>query len=211
MTELKRLLKRRFVKPFLLHAQQAMGPGVGIAVVSGEQTIAAVGDIAVDGTDNVLRAPLKIDGREAGHLLVGPVHAAGPTDTADVRAQLLCRSLQAVSDAEAERRAVTTEALETYRELSLLHRAAVELNRSLEEVEVAAADFLAELGSIDSASEVFRAFAQELIKDYTLKNFMTKFIQRFGSDRILSEIKKIKNPETRKTVEQVVTGIPKGS
>ena len=139
MTELKRLLRRRFLKPFLRHAQQAMGPGAGIAVVSGEQTLAAVGDIVVDSTDNILRAPLKIDGREAGHLLVGPVQAAGPTDTGEVRAQLLCRSLQAVIDAEAERRAVTTEALDTYRELSLLHRAAVELNRSLEAVEVAAA------------------------------------------------------------------------
>ncbi|MBI4967461.1 MAG: PAS domain-containing protein [Rhodospirillales bacterium] len=142
MTELRRLLKPRFLGDYLAEAVASFPEAVLLAVLEGGKPVAAAGAgdagrrLAELG-DGGARFPLTVNGATAGEVVV----AAKEGDAAgvDTLARFIARSLQAIVDAEAARRAVSAETLQQYREISLLHRAALALNRSLEAPAVAEA------------------------------------------------------------------------
>jgi len=111
------------------------------AVLSGNRVLASVGGCDAElgpKTPGVVAFPLNVGGETAGQLLLrngaGEVADQGTLRRAG---DVLARSLQALVDAAEAGRAMTAETLEVYRELSLLHRAAVRLNSSLDQGDVA--------------------------------------------------------------------------
>jgi len=147
MAALRRLLKPRFLNAYLEAANRRFDPPIAVSVWTGGQRLAGANE-ASPGKDGVLVLPLRANGELAGELLVRtrPVDQGdrGATDAIREWASFLATSLQAIIDAQEARRSVSAEALDLYRELSHLHRAAVALNQSLHQADVADA-LLAEL------------------------------------------------------------------
>ena len=141
MTSLRRLLKRKFLTEYLDAACSAFETPLAAAVLSEGRVLAASGEgggelnAEMPGT---VVFPLKVGGETAGDLLLRNCVGEG-ADQGTVRrsGNVLVRSLQALVDAAEAGRAMTAETLEVYRELSLLHRAAVSLNSSLGQSDVA--------------------------------------------------------------------------
>ena len=146
MTSLRRLLKSSFLNDYLAEACQALELQCAAVVSVEGRTLAARGDggqtLRRDDPD-AFTLSLRAGGRDAGHLILRALpsceggHERTGSETLRQKADFLGRSLQAMIDTEAARRAVTAEALDVYRELSLLRRATVDLNQSLEQANVA--------------------------------------------------------------------------
>ena len=145
MTSLRRLLKPRLLGPYLEAASHGFEPPAICAVLTDDKILASAGDggedLRPDGADTI-SFPLRAAGALAGCLLVRANlpdgnETAKETCLFSQRAEFLAQSLQAIIDAEAARRAVATETLDVYRELSLLHSATITLNRSLDQESVA--------------------------------------------------------------------------
>ncbi|MEM7221863.1 MAG: adenylate/guanylate cyclase domain-containing protein [Pseudomonadota bacterium] len=138
MTPLPRLLKRAFLSDHLAEACRTLGEGWAAAVVAEGKTLAAAGaEMLTPDSEDCLTQPLPVGGETAGHLLLrGP---SGDMESLRPAAALLAQGIAALAEAAEARRAVTGEALEAYRELSLLYRATVTLNQSLDQGEVARA------------------------------------------------------------------------
>ena len=145
MTSLRRLLKPRSLAPYLEAASHGFEPPVICAVLTDDKILASAGD---DGEDicpdraDTISFPLCVAGAPAGCLLVRASVPDGAESAENAglflrRAEFLAQSLQAIIDAEAARRAVATETLDVYRELSLLYSATITLNRSLDQKSVA--------------------------------------------------------------------------
>ena len=145
MSSLRRLLKPRMLGPYLEAASLGFEPPIVCAVLTDDTVLASAGDGGADlGPDSAdaMSFPLHVDGVPAGCLIVradlpggdgsAPNEGAFPQRTA-----FLARSLQMMIDAESARRAVTSETLDVYRELALLHSATITLNRSLDQISVA--------------------------------------------------------------------------
>jgi adenylate cyclase len=169
MAALKRLLKPRFLNAYLEAACCTSNPPLAVSIWVGDDYLAGAGGAACYQDDpGALTLPLHADGELAGKLVVqtAPAFASQgePIATDAIRgwAAFLATSLQAIIDAHEARRSVSAEALDLYRELSHLHRAAVELNQSLHQVDVAEA-VLTEIGQGCGAVQagiVFRRGAQ---------------------------------------------------
>ena len=141
MTALKKLIKPRHLQSYLNVAVDAFDGAIATAVLVGDEVLASAGGEAPDrDAEGTVRKPLATADGALAELLVAPVAGSAIAQSGiEARACLLAESLQTRIDAEEARRAVTAETLESYRELSLLHRAAVDLNRSLQLTDVAAA------------------------------------------------------------------------
>jgi adenylate cyclase len=166
MAFLKRLLKPRFLNAYLEAACRTAVLPMTLSVWSSDDCLAGTATGRND--PGALRLPLRANGELVGELVVqvAPMSAgqANPhaTNTIHEWAAFLATSLQAIIDAQGARRSVSAEALGLYRELSQLHRAAVALNQSLHQVDVADALLaeLAERGGAVQAGMVFRRGAQ---------------------------------------------------
>jgi adenylate cyclase len=140
MAALERLLKKRFLSAYLEAACGAADRPVAVSVWSGETCLAGTARGGADA--GALTLPLRSNGEQAGELVVQAVPKVGgggpdATQPSQALATFLAMSLQAIIDAQEARRSVSAEALDLYRELSHLHRAAVALNQSLQQVDVA--------------------------------------------------------------------------
>jgi adenylate cyclase len=151
MAALERLLKRRFLDAYLEAAGRACEVPVAVAVWTDARCLAGA-SVARPGNDGALTLPLHASGDVAGELVVEAAPVAGtrrsppPSEAMGRWAAFLATSLQAIIDAHEARRSVSAEALDLYRELSHLHRAAVALNQSLHQADVAEA-LLAEVAA----------------------------------------------------------------
>lgn len=135
---------RRYLEPARIVGQlaavsSALGEGWLLAVTADDGRLLAGAGEAVT-VPAAAFAPLVVAGEELGRLWVAPPGPAEPPDRrpdpacwAAALASLFGAQLAVKDDC----RAVAAEALEGYRELALLHRAALELNGSLERREVA--------------------------------------------------------------------------
>jgi adenylate cyclase len=141
MTSLRRLLKRKFLSEYLETACASFDMPVAVAVLSEDRLLAAAGkggdELDGDGPEQV-SFPISVAGETAGRLILRHCDgAAANLDGLRRSGAFLARSLQALVESAEANRAITSETLEVYRELSLLHRAAVSLNRSLGQSDVA--------------------------------------------------------------------------
>ena len=146
MSGVERLVRRRFLTEFLTTARRTAPPNVAVAVWRDQDLLA--GDVeACSAHPAAMSLPLEVEGHAVGRLVVlsQPAAASPPADGLAAWAQLLAVLLQGALEAELARRAVAAEALNAYRELAHLHRAATTFNQSLHAADVAAA-LLAELG-----------------------------------------------------------------
>jgi PAS domain S-box-containing protein len=167
MAALKRLLKPRFLNAYLEAGYRAFDPPFAVAVWTEGERLAGAREASPD-KNGALTLPLRAGGKFAGELVVQAAPASvahgeeRATATIHKWAAFLATSLQAIIDAQEARRSVSAEALDLYRELSQFHRAAVALNRSLHQVDVADALLaeLAEGGGAVQAGMVFRLGAQ---------------------------------------------------
>ena len=141
MTSLRRLLKRKFLTEYLDAACGAFEAPLAAVVLSGDRVLATSGqcdDKLMPEAPGVVAFSLTVGGETAGQLLLRNSTAEDVDQRALRRyGDLLVRSLQALVDEAEAGRAMTSETLEVYRELSLLHRAAVSLNRSLDQGDAA--------------------------------------------------------------------------
>jgi PAS domain S-box-containing protein len=143
MAALERLLKPRFLDAYLEAARRTADVPFALSVWSGDDCLAG----AAAGRDEpgALTLPLRANGEVAGELVVHavptPAGRGEPPGADSIRewAAFLATSLQAIIDAQEARRSVSAETLDLYRELAHLHRAAVALNQSLQQVDVAEA------------------------------------------------------------------------
>lgn len=167
MTSLRRLLKARFLDPYLEAARDGFEPPATCAVLADDKVLASAGDgsedIRPDGADTI-SFPLHVAGAPAGCLVLRASKSERGEAAADSRlflqrAEFLAQSLQAIIDAEVARRAVATETLEVYRELSLLYSATITLNRSLDQASVANA-LLSEIQKGIDAAELGGVFSK---------------------------------------------------
>ncbi len=97
--------------------------------------IGAAGAALSEASPGALSFPLTLDGEAAGALLLLP--PAGGEAQGKNAGEFLAHALQGRLDAEHVRRAIAQEALESYREMALLQRAAIDLNGSLKPAAVA--------------------------------------------------------------------------
>ena len=144
MSSLRRVLKRRFLTGYLELACNAGSPPFAAAVFAEDRLLAAAGpggDALSAGLDNCLSFPLTVGGELAGHLILDQEKPTPGTGAAGEplhrTGEAMAFALQALIDSAEAGRAITAETLEVYRELSLLHRAAVNLNQFLDQGDVA--------------------------------------------------------------------------
>ena len=141
MTSMRRLLNKRFLAEHLALAVRASEFPLSAAVISNDRVLASAGEegpaLTTDSA-NALHFPLRAGGDTAGQLVL---QACAPEDGNHERltrfGELLAKSIQALIEAAEAGRAMTAETLDVYRELSLLHRAAINLNQSLDQSDVA--------------------------------------------------------------------------
>ncbi len=136
---LSRLLRPRRVEGCLRAAVALAGGKLRVTVVAdGAGVVAAAGpDAAPDGSAPA-SAPLLLEGARQGAVVVESGEGAAlDAERRDLLAQALAVLLQALLDAEHGRRAVAAETLAAYRDMALVHRAALDLNNSLNPAAVA--------------------------------------------------------------------------
>jgi HD-GYP domain-containing protein (c-di-GMP phosphodiesterase class II) len=138
MIELRQILKPKMVRPHLERALALLPDGSALAVRSGEQLIAGVGEgceAMLPEGEGVMTFSLRIDDQEIGLFLL----KNASTDEA-LGATLLDfagNALQGLAQAEHTRKAVAGEALQSYREMALLQRAVQSFSQSLKPETVA--------------------------------------------------------------------------
>ena len=134
MVPLRRLIKKRALAPLLAQAEALLGDGWRLALRESLN----------DDADPASRLePLRLDDCLVGFLEITAPPDAGATAWAAARLPELARfvagCLETLLGGEALRRSLASETLSKYREISLLHRATLGLNRSLRPRDVAQA------------------------------------------------------------------------
>ncbi|MBF0232822.1 MAG: HD domain-containing protein [Desulfamplus sp.] len=145
--KLKKIVKPKTIQPILLKAQKVLGAGVGVAIVEGNTILAAVpeslclvndhqaGHLSWPDLTSSLTWPLAVSGAVQGHLIMGPVSLEETSgfnqNHAVALGDLIAVCLQEIIDREIARRSIAEETLDQYRESALMHRASMQLNRSL--------------------------------------------------------------------------------
>ena len=136
MTPLRRLLKPDLAAPIFEALAGVTWEALPMAVMAEGRAIAASGPEAEKlrprGAGTVSE-DLHLDGVAVGTVVVG----GGADGPAPGLARALAGILQRLIEAEHSRKAVSRETLEAYREMALVRRASLELNRTLKPEEVA--------------------------------------------------------------------------
>ncbi|WP_043645835.1 HD-GYP domain-containing protein [Fundidesulfovibrio putealis] len=134
---LRRFLRNNDLSPLFAKAKALLDPGWGVGIVQGGRLLAGLG-IEDDHLDQpgALRfsSSFSTTGQPAGHVVVAPTQATGghfAVQNVQLVADFLAQSLEMLLKQDEARRALATDTLQKYRELSLLHRATVGLNTSL--------------------------------------------------------------------------------
>lgn len=140
MSKAARYLKTAWLSRQFELARPLLPAGTALALWLGGKKLAesdAAGADLSDACPGALSFALTLDGEVAGALLLLP--PAGGEAQCRRAGDFLAHGLQGMLDAEHARRAIAQEALEGYREMALLQRAALELNDSLKPAAVAEA------------------------------------------------------------------------
>ena len=112
----------------------ALGEGWRVGVTDSEG-VAVAGDVPETAGTEPASTPIRLDGAAVGRLWIAPPTEA--QEPAQPWADVFGRMIESAMHTEQIRRAVTAEALASYREIALLHRAALDLGASLRRDEVA--------------------------------------------------------------------------
>jgi HD-GYP domain-containing protein (c-di-GMP phosphodiesterase class II) len=168
MTALARGLKAAWTRRLLELSLPQLPEGTSAALWFGDKCLAAVGPqgdrlcqesgAVYEERAGLQNHPLKFRTARVGTLLVAPPE--GAEDQANAWGQSTVFALQALIEAEHARREVGQETLESYREMALMQRAMLELNRSLKPAAVAAA-LLREFNSDKSGADFGAVFLNE--------------------------------------------------
>ena len=140
MSNAARYLKTAWLSRQFELAQPLLPAGTSLALWLGGRKLAEIGAAGAalsEAIPGALSFPLTLEAEVAGALLLQP--PAGGEAQCKSAGDLLAHALQGTLDAEHARRAIAQEALESYREMALLQRAAIDLNGSLKPAVVAAA------------------------------------------------------------------------
>ena len=134
--DLKRLLRNYDLGPLLGKAKALLEPGWGVAIVDKGELVISVGlpETVQENASPRFTAAFSSNGHPLGHVLVAaPESASGAFAAQSMQnvADFLAQSLELLLRQEGARRALASDTLQKYRELSLLHRATVGLNTSL--------------------------------------------------------------------------------
>ncbi|MGE4537227.1 MAG: HD domain-containing phosphohydrolase [Desulfovibrio sp.] len=133
MITLRRLLKKKTLGPVLNRAASLLGPGWHVTLCEN----------APDAADLAYCEALRIEGEPIGYLVVTPP-VDGPLSSPEIARlpeliRFIAETLETLLVGEAVKRSLAGETLGKYREISLLHRATLELNDSLRPRDVAQA------------------------------------------------------------------------
>jgi len=134
---LRRFLRNNDLSALFAKAKALLDPGWGVGIVQGGRLLTGLG-IEDDHLDQpgALRfsSSFTTNGHPTGHVVVAPTQAASghfAAQNVQLVADFLAQSLEMLLKQDEARRALATDTLQKYRELSLLHRATVGLNTSL--------------------------------------------------------------------------------
>lgn len=134
---LRRFLRNNDLSPLFVKAKALLDPGWGVGVVQGGRLLTSLG-IDEDQLDQPgairFSCSFSTNGHLVGHVVVAPPPACGghfAAQNVQLVADFLAQSLEMLLKQDEARRALATDTLQKYRELSLLHRATVGLNTSL--------------------------------------------------------------------------------
>ncbi|MFP5222080.1 MAG: HD-GYP domain-containing protein [Acidobacteriota bacterium] len=134
---LRRFLRNNDLSALFGKAKALLDPGWGVGIVQGGRLLTGLG-ISEDHLDQpgALRfsSSFSTNGHPTGHVVVAPTQATGghfAAQNVQLVADFLAQSLEMLLKQDEARRALATDTLDKYRELSLLHRATVGLNTSL--------------------------------------------------------------------------------
>lgn len=131
MTTLRQVLKPKLIRPHLERALGLLHPESALAVWSPEGMVAHLGDMSeglTPSTDGIAKYPLYLERCEAGCLLV---KASDGNSKLEPVIAFLGETIQALAEAIQTRQAVSTEALESYREIAVMQRAVQNFNQTL--------------------------------------------------------------------------------
>ncbi|TAN56522.1 MAG: HD domain-containing protein [Rhodospirillales bacterium] len=131
MTTLRQILKPKVLMPHLVRALALLPADSSLAVWSREGIIARVGglsDSITPATEGVASYPIYLECREVGRLLVKTSDADFNVDPV---VAFLGEAIQGLAEAIQTRQAVSTEALESYREIAVMQRAVQNFNQTL--------------------------------------------------------------------------------
>lgn len=166
---LKRLLRNYDLAPLLTKAKALLGPGWGVAILDQGEPVASLGlgkQLQESGPLRFATA-FSFNGGHQGQVVI----ACQETPTRPFAAQsiqfvadFLAQSMELLLQQENARRALASDTLQKYRELSLLHRATVGLNTSLRLREVGKA-LLAECQSGALPAEMGMIFLLDGVSD----------------------------------------------
>jgi HD-GYP domain-containing protein (c-di-GMP phosphodiesterase class II) len=153
MAILARLLRKQNLDALVSRTVNLLGPGWRVLVLGEDRVVlpAAEAGVAPDlAAASTLATPLCLDKSPVGRAVLLPPADRGPEPSGQPRAvlELFAAAVEEVLTRENIRRVLAAETLQKYRELSLLHRATLSLNRSLRPRDVATA-LLAEFRSGD--------------------------------------------------------------
>ncbi len=134
--DLKRLLRNYDLGPLLETGMKLLEPGWGVAIVGTENVVACVGlsNHLHEISSVRFTSAFCCNERQVGTILIAPQgisHASEAAKSPQLVADFLAQSLELLLQQESARRALASDTLQKYRELSLLHRATVGLNTSL--------------------------------------------------------------------------------
>lgn len=134
--DLKRLLRNYDLGPLLQKAKALLEPGWGVAIIGKGRLIANLDlpENVQEGSTPRFTSAFSSNGHLLGHVLVAsPARSSGvfAAQSMQLVADFLAQSMELLLQQEHARRALATDTLQKYRELSLLHRATVGLNTSL--------------------------------------------------------------------------------
>jgi len=141
MIKAERYLKPAWARRQFELALPLLPSGVGVALQLGDKRVAEIGEVGpdlIDGAPGVQAFPLILENERVGALLMR-LPREDNAGLAQTWGSLLVHTLQGMLDAEHDRRSVSKEALESYREMALLQRAVTDLNSSLKPAAVVAA------------------------------------------------------------------------
>ncbi len=163
---LRRFLRNNDLSPLFARAKAMLDPGWGVGVVQGGAILYAEG-LSEDGLARAegrhFSAPFSCNGHPLGHVVAAPEaggHGSFAVQGVQQVVDMLATGVEMLLRQDQARRALASDTLQKYRELSLLHRATVGLNTSLRLRDVGRA-LLAECTSGAMPTEMGMLFLRE--------------------------------------------------
>jgi len=123
----------------------------------------------------------------------------------ETRQQIMSAYLDSLFDVGSwSRRAALEQLLRLKATEALPYAPSMLLSDEDSQVRVAASEYLAELGSLETYEYVISAYAREQINQYVFVRITEKYVERFGEDAVTTKISNISDVNEREKIEEAL-------